>query len=181
MSRRLIVAALALFALPVTASAQVEAHMNRLHGKRSWSFHTTAGVRSLSGKFAGINNDVFMVQDADGFRHAIPIDALVEEDRGLFFVMRNAPLAGMPGNFDRLMQTNEKFATSVNSRRGRETEAIYERRKLNADKPPARGWLAVTAPFNPFLGTGGRPMIEQGFVRQPPITYLPRRDFLLFR
>ena len=81
---------------------------------------------------------------------------------------------GSPGAHARRMQ-NPLYADYHHRLRGRRTEALYTRRAMNMSKPPARGWTAISVPYNPLFGAQGRSFIEMGWVRQPPIPSTFRR------
>lgn len=47
----------------------------------------------------------------------------------------------------------------------RRVYALQQRRAINSQRPPARGWLAIQVPVDPI----GPSAIQRGWVWQPPI------------
>lgn len=175
---RFVVTFLTLTLLTSVAQAQLEAHLNRLTRKTTWTFRADDGnLYRFSGEFAGVNGDVMQIRDADGIRHRVFIDDLIEEDRLLFWEFQgDNPIVGMPGTHARRME-NSAYADYDDRLRERRVYALRARAEIASTRPPARGWLAIRAPWidisSPTLP------LDRGVLSQPPIysrgRYLPRR------
>jgi hypothetical protein len=172
---RFVFAFLTLPMLTSVAHAQVEAHLNRLERKTTWTFRATDNnYYSIDGDFAGVNGDAMQVRDADGIRHRIPIDELIEKDRLLFWEFRgDHPLVGMPGTHARRME-NQDYADYESRLTERRVYANRIKAELAAQRGPARGWTAIRAPNMVNIMSPIVPL-DRGVVTQPPIPYLGGR------
>lgn len=109
--------------------------------------------------FVRAKNNVITLRRLDGTHVAIEADMLSAESRRLAV--------------DRAIDQSIKLVRSSEFQeyQGRLTErrvyALNERRLINENKPPARGWTAISVPYNPI----GPSAIQLGWVRQPPIPY----------
>ena len=104
---------------------------------------------------------------------AIPSVAMAEEWRARISKPKTVEKTGDPEVDARIAAARDAFNAQLYAdyktrRSERRVYALEERRKLNAMKPPARGWLAIRVNVDPI----GPSAIQRGWVVQPPI---PRR------
>lgn len=166
---RFFIMAMLMLGMASISQAQTEVYLNKLQEKTSWTFEMDGQLYGLKGTFAGVNGQYMQIRDEEGFKHPIPIDALTERDRLLFWEFRgDVPMINAPGAHARRMQ-NEQFADYQDRLTEKRIYALKTRAEINSQKPPARGWLAIHVPFNPSMPLGN--FFEMNQVQQPPIPY----------
>jgi hypothetical protein len=170
---RIILIAFFVLSVPSLVHGQLEAHLNRLNRKTTWTFQADDGqFYSIDGDFAGVNGDLMQVRDIDGIKHRIDIDSLIEKDRLLFWEFRgDTPMIGMPGAHRRRMLTSD-YADYQSRLTERHVYALRTRAEIASMRPPARSWTAIRRSdiniMSPIVP------LDRGVVSQPPI---PRPRF----
>ena len=109
--------------------------------------------------FVRAKNNVITLRRPDGTHVAIEADMLSEESQQL------AVNRAIDQSIN--LVTASEFQEYQERLTERRVYALNQRRLINESKPPARGWTAISVPYNP-IGTSA---IELGWVRQPPIPY----------
>ena len=109
--------------------------------------------------FVRAKNNVITLRRPDGTHVAIEADMLSQDSQQL------AVNRAIDQSIN--LVTSSVFQEYQDRLTERRVYALNQRRLISENKPPARGWTAISVPYNPI----GPSAIELGWVRQPPIPY----------